>query len=144
MSTARAVAESIADRILDEDAAIALAAAPPDLADSILEVLHDAAGRDGVTDDEALAFAQQAASLALRAWLDSEAGRRALLAAIAAVERDKGHRGISAATVRTVERITGTRVAARLAERGSPRAEGDDAGPSGTTGPDARKAGGGT
>lgn len=142
MSAARAIADAIADRVIDEDAAIALAAAPADLIDSILDMLRDAAGRDGVSDEEALAVAQEAASLALRAWLDSEAGRRALLAAIRAVARDRGHRGISSAQAREVERITGARVANRLAEQGSPRAEGDTV-ETGATGAHARSAGGG-
>jgi len=146
MTDARAVAASAADRVIDEDAAIALASLPDDVLSAILDALRTAAARDGVSDDEALAFAQEARQAAVEAWIGSRSGRAAVLAAIRHAERTRKviGRGISPRTVPTLERVTRAAVARRLAERDSPRAAGDDEGPPGSSGPDARKARGGT
>ena len=145
MTDARAVAASAADRVIDEDAAIALASLPDDVLSAILDALRTAAARDGVSDDEALAFAQEARQAAVEAWIGSPSGRAAVLAAIRHAERSRKviGRGISPRTVSTLERVTRAAVARRLAERDSPRVAGDDEGSPGSPGPDARKAGGG-
>lgn len=111
--TAALVAEAIADRVIAEDDAIdALAADIEALAKRRVAELHEAAAADGVTNEQA------------DAWADDVIRDARLLMVRSAVEtalRQRVARGISPATARQLERITSAHVATRRSTRDATR-----------------------